>query len=394
MLLFLPGIVMLFLLVRRAIDPLAGAMAALLFATTPMVGYFGPMVVHDGAVLTCGLGTAAAFWHHVARPARQSFWATAALFFVTTQLDFLGHFWGVGLFALGFATPRPRQAMRTAAALVLVSLGSLLLVAIHYSLFLGDPLALLHGMASLRAESDQRTPSLPELAGAAREVLVIYGAWPIYGLAALGLAMAVTHRRGRRTVLIAFALVIPGSLACLASLRHLVDHCFWSTPVMAGIAVLAAIPLATAYGWLGELGAMRRAAGAVVLMLGMSAIGYGVGTTKDLVERFRPADTGFPSMAAEASPLAQGCAIALTNRPVPMRSYLPGLLFVGGIGGVLEFERCRQFGAARGVRCDVAFLLDPLHADPALVARLDAMATAQRLPHVTFYRLHLEPTPR
>ncbi|MGE3351824.1 MAG: glycosyltransferase family 39 protein [Planctomycetota bacterium] len=391
---FLPGIAALYDLLRRALRPTLAGAAALLFATAPLIGYFGPMVVHDGAVLSLGLCTAAMFWRWVEAPSRGRFAAVAALFFVTTQLDFLGQFWGVALFLMALAAPARARAVRAVLLLLPVSLGSLLLTVLHYGTFLGGPLAFVRGMLAVTGQSHDRSPSWDELADATGLMMTGYGAWPCWALAGLGLAIAVARRAPAqrralwfgRTLWFGLALAVPGVASSLFSLRHYVDHVFWSMAAMAGVAVLAAIPFATAVEWL-QTGARRlRLPAALLLAATAGAVAHGTVTVHALVARFATTDASFPAMVADASDLVRGAIIALTNREVPMRPYLPGLMFLGGVRTATDLDLWMEFGRSRGMHGEVAFVLDPREADAGLVARLEQLAAPQRLEHVTVFR--------
>jgi hypothetical protein len=62
LLLVLPALFALHRLLSRAVSPVFAAWAVLLFACNAMIGYFLPMVVHDGATMTFGLLACAALW--------------------------------------------------------------------------------------------------------------------------------------------------------------------------------------------------------------------------------------------------------------------------------------------------------------------------------------------
>ncbi|MEO6595490.1 MAG: glycosyltransferase family 39 protein, partial [Planctomycetota bacterium] len=100
LLLFLPGLLALFALMRRRLGPVVAGVVALSFATCPLVAYFGPMVLQDGAVLGLGLVTLWRFQCHVDAPSKRSWFVTAALFFVLTSLDYTGYWWGMAMFGL------------------------------------------------------------------------------------------------------------------------------------------------------------------------------------------------------------------------------------------------------------------------------------------------------
>jgi hypothetical protein len=78
--------------------------------------------------------------------------------------------------------------------------------------------------------------------------------------------------------------------------------------------------------------------------------------------------------------------VALTNRKVPMRTFVPGLMFVGSVATASELDAWLDYGRKNGISTDVAFVLVRASADPGLVARLGQLAEPRLLPRVSVYR--------
>ena len=387
-LLVLPAFLAMRSLAGRAITQAFGGLAALLFAGNAMVGYFLPMVCHDGATIAAGLCACASFLGWCERPAPRRLLAASAWFLAATLFDFLGHFWGLAMFVLALGANDRRAALRGIAVLFCVSLLSLAIVALHYGTFLGGPTGVAKALAGLAANPGPPRPTSAELLAATRNVMFDYGSWSIWALALLGAAasawLAPTERR--RVLWLSLALLLPGTLGCIASLRHYVDHAFWSMPMMAGAATLAAVA-----PWVGvrRLRAGTRAGSAqgyALLLATFAGIAHGAGSTHSLVHAFRPNDGGFAALAAEAEPHTRGAAVALTNRKVPMRAFVPGLMFVGSVATAAELDAWLDYGRRNGISTDVAFVLVRASADPGLVARLGQLAEPRSLAHVSVYR--------
>jgi hypothetical protein len=151
--------------------------------------------------------------------------------------------------------------------------------------------------------------------------------------------------------------------------------------------VLAACGPALSADWLRRgAGRARRLGAVLLLLLGAATAARGAIATQGLVERFRPVDSSFPALVAPAADLVVGCTFALTNREVAMRSFLPGVLFLGGIHSADELDAWLRYGRNSGFAGEVAFLLDGAHADPLLVRRLEQLAPPQQRAGLTVFR--------
>ena len=81
-----------------------------------------------------------------------------------------------------------------------------------------------------------------------------------------------------------------------------------------------------------------------------------------------------------------GVALALTNRDVPMRPFLPGLLFLGRVRTGADLDQWLTYGRSQGIAAELAFVLVLEEADPSLVARLDQLAVGKRTERTAVYR--------
>ncbi|MEY4828411.1 MAG: Dolichyl-phosphate-mannose-protein mannosyltransferase [Planctomycetota bacterium] len=391
LLLVLPALFALHRLLSRAVSPVFAAWAVLLFACNAMIGYFLPMVVHDGATMTFGLLACTAFWRFAEEPRPRHLAICAALFFVATQFDFLGHLWGVSMFLLALASAHRKQALVGIAALFCVSLVSMWLVALHYSFLFGGPLEFLAALSDLSKGAESQRVTAEQFGYATRHFLVDYGAWSIYALAGVGgvalLASASPQRR--RIAWLALALVTPGALGSLVSLRHYVDHAFWTMPMTAGIATLAAGAPWAAIRLLQDGGARRRIAAAALLLCSLAAVAHGAVSVHQLIAKFQPRDGSFAASIAEAEPYARGVSVVLTDAEVEMRAYLPGVLTLGSVSTVAQLDQWIEFARARAMLVEVAFLLSRDAADAALRQRLEQLAKPNELRRWSVYRFQV-----
>jgi hypothetical protein len=391
LLLVLPALFALCRLLSRAISPTFGAWAALLFASNSMVGYFLPMVVHDGATMTFGLLACAAFWSFGEQPSLRRLAIAAALFFVATQFDFLGHLWGVSMFLLALASAHRRRALLGVAALFCVSLLSMWLVALHYSFLFGGPLEFLAALLGLSKGSESQGVTAEQFGHATRHFLVDYSAWSIYALSCVGgiALFASASPQRRRIAWFALALVTPGVLGSLVSLRHYIDHAFWTLPMTAGIATLAAAAPWVAIRWLHEGGARRRIPATALLLCTIAAVAHGALSVHQLISKFQPRDGSFAASIAEAEPYARGVSVALTDAEVEMRAYLPGVLTLGSVNTAAQLDQWIEFARARAMLVEVAFLLSRDAADVSLRQRLEQLAKPNVLRRWNVYRFQV-----
>jgi len=388
--LFLPALPALFLLCRRSLGPWCAGWATLLFATTPLVGYYGPMASHHGlgSLVAAGLWTMVAFDRFLATHSRRAFAATALLFFVTTLLDFLGHLWGIALLVQACAAPRWRAALVAVLELVPVALLSLLLVAVHAGTVLGGTIKYFRQVPSLFAQQHAIEVTGTQVRGIAAVVLFDYGAWMVSALALLGLVWALVVRTPRdlRPVTVAAATAVAGAIACVASLPHLVLHAFWPMPAFPGIAVLAALPAAQCSRSLRQGSVVARLGRLFVVAATALVCVAGCVGTHAQIDRSRLEDPEFPVVVREVDGVTRGCYATLTNRNVPMRHYLPGQLVFGRVHSSRELTEVLHYAPPGS---EIAFVLDVATAAPDLVAALRERSPVHRSQHFEVYRFRV-----
>ncbi len=395
LLLFLPGIPALYWLVRNVRDARTAGWSSLLFAATPLVGYFGPMVCYDGALMSACIVTAALFWRHCNAPSRRNWLIAGTSFFWTASLDFLGHFCGIGLFAMALLSPRPRAMAIDVLKMLPFSILAMAIVAAIYGTFLGGPFGFLREMADFSAYEQTRASEVTGEAFyvAAHNVLVVFGSWPMLALAAVGLAAVAWTDRGRAKPLfaVAAALLVPPLCGSAITFKHFVDHPFWPMPWMAGLAAFAAVLPAIGTRLLREQDFDRQLPGALLAVLGAVAVGHGVAVTHERMTHFAKNDPEFPLLVAEAKDKLEGAFGGFTNRQVIARRYEPGVIFQGDVDEAWEVDYMIGYGKQSGFRGDAVFLLDGATAKPELLAKLDTFAPAQRLGRAILYRFRAWP---
>lgn len=395
LLLFLPGIAALYWLVRDVRDARTAGWACLLFASTPLVGYFGPMVCYDGALMSLCIVNASTFWRHCNAPSRRSWMLAALCFFLTASLDFLGHFCGIGLFAMALMSPRPRAMALDVLKMLPLSILAVAIVAFRYGTFLGGPLGFLREMATFSAYEQSRAGEVTgeALYVAAHNVLVVFGSWPMLALAAIGAAIVAFDARAPRKPLLAVvaALLVPPLCGSAITFKHFVDHPFWPMPWMAGFAALACALPSLGHRLLREqdFGAQMR--GALLAVCGAGAALLGVVTTHERMTFFAQNDPEFPSLLECAKGQLDGAFAGFTNRTVISRRYEPGLIFRGDVDEAWEVDYVIAYGRQSGFRGDAVFLLDRATAKPEMLQKLDSLATAEPLGRAVLYRFRAWP---
>ncbi len=393
--LFLPGIPALYWLVRNVLDARTAGWAALLFASTPLVGYFGPMVCYDGALMSACILSAAMFWRHCNAPSRKNWLLAAACFFWTASIDFLGHFCGLGLFAMALLSSRPRAMAIDVLKMLPLSILAIAIVAFRYGSFLGGPFGFLREMATFSAYEQSRAGEVTHeaLYVASHNVLVVFGSWPMLALAAAGMIVVAANGRSPRRPLLAVvaALLVPPICGSAITFKHFVDHPFWPMPWMAGIAALACVLPSLGHRWLREHAFGAQLRGALLAICGAAAVAHGAMITHERMTFFAQNDPTFPDLLEEAKGKLDGAIAGFTNRTVISRRYAPGLIFQGDVDEAWEVDYVIAYGKQSGFRGDAAFLLDRATAKAETLQKLDSLATAQPLDRGVLYRFRAWP---
>ena len=388
--LFLPGIPALYWLVRTVRDARTAGWAALLFSSTPLVGYFGPMVCYDGALMSACIVTAAAFYAHSMAPTRRSWIVAAACFFWTASLDFLGNFCGLGLFAMALLLPQPKRLALDVIKMLPVSILAVAITALIYGTFLGGPFGFVREMLQFSAYEQSRAGEVTaaSLDFALHNVLVTFGAWTILSSATVGAAMLAAPSFGAKKPMLAIAagLIVPPLCGSAVTFKHFVDHPFWPMPWMAGLAALAALLPAAGQLWMRDRDFTRQLLGAMLALCGAAVVTHGVFVTHERITFFAQNDPEFPQLVDEAKDKIGGAFAGFTNRTVISRRYEPGVIFQGDVDEAWEVDYVIGYGKQSGFRGEAVFLLDGATAKPEMLAKLDTLATAQRLGRAIVYR--------
>lgn len=388
--LFLPGIAGLWSLLRAVSNARIAGWAALLFAATPLVGYFGPMVCYDGALMALCILTVRSFERWSRTATRAGWWRPALWFFATASIDFLGQFCGLALFCFAWFTPHPRRAALGVVAMFPLAVLAIAMVAVMYGAFLGGPLGFVKEMLHFSGYEQSRAAEITtEAVGRAfRDVLVVFGTWPVLALAAIGLAMAAFEKdlKHRRFVGVVLALFATPALGSLVTLKHFVDHPFWPMPLMAATAALAAIGPALGQRLLRDEDFAQQLKGAMLALLGAGAVVHGAIVTQERIAFFAQNDPLFQELLADCGDRVAGSVAGFTNRTVISRRYEPGVIFQGDVDEGWEVDFVLAYGKQSGFRGEAVFVLDPTTLKPELRARLDQLGKSEVLGRALLYR--------
>jgi hypothetical protein len=398
LLLFLPGVLALFLLVRRAAGPIAGGAASLLFASNPLIAYYGAMVMQDGVVVAFGIWTLWAFHRHQQERSRRSWWRTALLFFVITTIDIQGYYWGLAMFTLALLQSEPRRGVLSVFSFIPVSVLAFTLTTLHYGLALGGPLEYLRAMIGLAAKEvpPQSGHDLWQMMVATwHDLFVEHGCAGLYLLALLGFVLALPWCFGRRLAGVAplmalgCAMVLPGVLNYTLFFHHALMHVFWSMHGFAGLTAFASVvPLVGLRLWLAGR-VWPRTAGVVLLLATGTVVVAGALRTHELIERFPPDRSQTTLALRKVSYLFDGCAIALTSGKMSSQTLFGATSVYGSVTTVPYFEGMMQLGRSQNYRGDYAFVLLPGQGTDALRDRLDALGEGVQVDDIVIYRMRL-----
>ncbi len=392
--LFLPGLFALFLFVRRRSGELAAGATSLLFATCPLVAYFGPMVIQDGAVLALGLVTMWCFERHLDAPSRQRWLATAVAFFVTCSLDFTGYWWGPAMFVLAIGRENRWRAVRTVISLFPVSVLAFVVLTIHYGFVFDGPLAFLRELFGT-LHSEQQTavgsPMAERFAAAMDELWFGYHNQVLLGLAGLGVVMAplAGGPAVRRLTVVGIALLVPGLLNYGLMLHHAVAHAFWSVHGFAGLAALGAL-VPTSASALIRAGAWRRVVGWLCVLVTAGTAAFGAVRTHTVITAtaFEPTNDT-PALITKALPWLGGCNTTMTNAPATTQTQFGNTSVFFEIDTADKVRTILAFASANKLRGKVGFVVHPARRDGELLALLDTLGTRQEVDGALVYRFQL-----
>lgn len=392
--LFLPGMLALFWLVARRCGERFAGVTCLLFATCPLVAYYGAMVCQDGAVLASGLWTIWAFERHLARPSKRRWVLTAALFFVTCSIDFTGYWWGPAMFVMALGHEHRRRAVLTVMTLFPVSVLAFVVLALHYGLVLGGPMGFVHELLGT-LHTEQKTAEVTvtdhRFAAAMTDLWLTHHNQVLAGLAVVGL-VAAPFARGfvvRRLAMVGTALLVPGLLNYGAMFNHAVDHVFWSMHGFAGLCAFAALAPASAAALQRSSGAARFAGWALLLLTAGTAV-WGAVRTHDVIDAFAfEPGNDTPALITKALPYLPGCNTTMTSgRTTTQKQYGHTSVFFE-IDTADKLRTVLAFARANKLRGKVGFVVHPAHRDGDLPPLLDSMATRQEVDGALVYQLSL-----
>jgi len=392
--LFLPGLFALFALARRWLGTLTAGITTLLFTTSPLVAYFGPMVLQDGAVLSLGLSTVWSFDRHLVAPTARSWLRTAACFFVTSSLDYPGYFWGVAMFALALMVPQRWRAIRSVFSFFPVSVLAFLVLALHYGLVLGGPLAFVEQLREVLASDAAGVESVPvglRVRAASHELFLVYGNWPSFALALLGGSLAAFSRHGtwRTIAYLGLALSVPGLCNVGLMFSHALDHAFWSLQGFAGFAALGAIVPVAGARLRSSAVVARRWIGSVLIAAAVATALFGTVWTHVVIGRFEFVENGSIALIEKALPHLRGCSTTLTSAPEVANRYFGHTVVWYSITTPERLEAMLAYGRVVGSRGMIGFVVPPEHRNSPLTQLLDTKAQAIVVDDIAVYRFRL-----
>ncbi len=412
LLLFLVALPATYDLLRRRCDALVGGVAVLLLASSPFVVLFGPMVLQDGAVLSFGLATAAAFQAYLDQPSRRRWVLVAALLFLTVSLDIPGYFWGPALLLMALTSERRRQGVLAVLLLFPVTVTAFLLMALHYGTVLGGPLGFVRTMLGLAGQEGGilggRTFG-EALAFSMHGVAKDLGAGGIVCLAVFGVVAGSMAKDAvvRRLFRLGLALCVPGLCNYLLFPGHALSHAFWALLLVGALPPLAVIvPL---LGWrnLRAPALPVRILGLCMLTVTAGVIGLGLVQTPAVLAREARLPAGIDSLE-RLRPLLAHHPVVLTNLfdwaafekyrrdrlfagEVPIGSTLIGpdgkqltwttigkAALFGGIDSVEALQLLLAMARQNGIADEVTFLLAADPPSPELEAYLVTLAKPTR----------------
>lgn len=361
LLLWLPSIGILFVLVRCIAGSLVAGCTSVLHVAVPMTGYFGPMLLPEGAATTAGLATLWLLHRHLERPSLGRLLVTCAAYFVTTQFDFISHLWGIAALILTMDSCWSWRSIKAVLALLCVSILSACLNAVHYGFLFGGPLQFLQEL--MRIASNASAAALP-IENLDATAAIEAWAWQWIGmphlvLAVVGLGVAWSwSATSRRAIVLAAACGSAGVAACVLTPHHAVLHAFWPLQGMTGLAVLGAfVPAAGVVGLMQRRWSLRML-GAVACLGGIGAVGSGVWATHLQIATCAvdPRAVQLPENR-ELKDLLRGCSMAISHDELGDRGQLVGVAIFGGIDTPAELELMWGLATKGPVRGNGAYVL-------------------------------------
>lgn len=380
LLLWLPAVWALRELVAVRVGAAWADFAALLFATTPVVAYYGPMVVQTGAVYGLGLVSLWRFDTWTRAPGRRNALFAQGSFFVTCLTDFPGCWWGLAVAVLGLGLGSFRRYVVHVGAMAIAGVTALAVVVVHFGMEFGGPLAYLRMLLDLGSEGAAQV-GWPRIDLAVRRVLFDHGCLPVVALAGAGLVDLLWTRRGvrGRVLLLAVSLAVPGVLDCVTLPVHAVDHVFWPMQTLSAVALLAAGLAAPA----GAGASAARRAGVVAVA---AAACWGLVWTHVLVARYTAPPEPQRQRLERVAPLLAGCTWSFTNLSKTTQVFYGGSWVITDVRSPELLLAARQIARAQGATERLSFVLDRSAASQQLVTAVEELGPATVAGDLEVYR--------
>lgn len=380
---WIPSVYALRQLVLVRVGAVWANVTALLFATTPIVAYYGPMVVQSGAIYSLGLVSLWRFDCWMRHPGGCNASLALASFFCTCMTDYTGCLWGAAVAILALGLRSPRRYLVHVGCMAIAGLSAVTLIVCHYGLEFGGPVAYLRMLADLGNEHGGAI-EWPIVLLALRNILLSHGTLPVLALALVGVVALVWSRRdGRGTVmLLALSLASPGVLDCVMLPHHAVDHVFWPMQTLSAVALLAAAVAVPA--------AKSTPAGRRLWRLGVVAATatacWGVVWTHQLVRRFTAPPQPQRQVLQQVAPLLDGCTWTFSNLPKTTQLFFGNSWVITEIVSPEKLNVVRHVAREQGVTGELAFVLDRASASDRLLAAVEQLGPAIAEGSVEVYR--------
>ena len=356
---------------------------ALLFATTPIVAYYGPMVVQTGAIYSLGLVSLWRFDCWMRHPGARNASLALVCFFVTCMTDYTACWWGAAVAVLALGLRSPRRYLVHVGCMAIAGFSAVTLIVFYYGLEFGGPVAYLRMLAGLGNEHGGAI-EWPRALLALRKFLLGHGTLPVLALAVVGVVALVWSRRAGlgKVILLAVSVAAPGVLDCVMLPRHALGHVFWPMQTLSAVALLAAAVAVPA--------AQNTLAGRRLWRLGAVAVAatacWGVVWTHHLVWRYTAPPEPQRHVLQQVAPLLDGCTWTFSNLPKTTQLFFNGSWVVTEIASPEKLYVVRQVARAQGVTGELAFVLDRTSASDRLIAAVEQLGPATVEGVVEVYR--------
>ncbi len=393
LLLYLPAVAALWWLARRLLGAPAAGACALLFATTAMSAYYGPMAAPDGPLLACRVLVAGLFLEQAGQPTRARGTLLSAVFLLACLLDWSAAFMVPMLLVLVPLAPDRRRALATLAWLLALGAVAALLLFTHTALVLGGLQRALAQWQELVGFTQRTAPGFGELlASEAHDARTWFGP-VLLVLAALGVVTGLLAPRAswlRRALRVATALTLPGLLNVLVFRSHALHHDFWSLSATPGLVLAASLPLAAALRAADSTTAPagRRAAGAAVVLLVLAGLHAGwSGSLAATAATHRHATTFHRDIGRRLDRWFGPDDVVVTSVPLVLADLYAQATILGPVREPQTARELVALYAPPAFKGHLAFLLPSRDRHSPLAQALDQMTVPEALPRAVVYRI-------